>query len=106
MSNDKNYIDNDELEQELKKYIETEIVSERLGQILIDFHDHILQHKNFRGYRQDLKDEMKSYSLYRIIKRGLKTWNPNNGGKAFSYLTRAIFMNFITVISKYYRKLN
>jgi hypothetical protein len=106
MSNDKNYVDNDELEQELKKHIETGNVSERLGQILIDLHDHILQHKNFRGYRQDLKDEMKSYSLYRIIKRGLETWNPEKGGKAFSYLTRAIFQNFITIISRYYRRLN
>lgn len=71
MSSERYYVDNDELEKELENYLKTANISERLGQILIDLHDHILQHKNFRGYRQDLKDEMKSYSLYRIIKRGL-----------------------------------
>lgn len=49
---------------------------------------------------------MKSYSLYRLIKRGISTWDPNRGCKAFSYLTRAIFHNFITIISRYYHKLN
>ena len=63
-------------------------------------------HRNFRGYRQDLKDEMKGYSLLRIIKCGLNSFDPNRGCKAFSYLTRAIFQNFITIITRYYRKLN
>ena len=49
---------------------------------------------------------MKSYSLYRLIKRGISTWDPNRGCKAFSYLTRAIFHNFITILAKYYKKLN
>lgn len=49
---------------------------------------------------------MKGYSLLRIIKCGLKTYDPKRGFKAFSYLTRAIFQNYITIITRYYRKLN
>lgn len=106
MADKKNYIDNDELEQEMSKYRLTHQVSERLGQILIDLHDHILQHQNFRGYRQDIKDEMRSYSLLRLLKRGLDTYNPDKGCKAFSYFTRAVFQNFLTVLQRYYRTLN
>lgn len=106
MATKNNYVNNDELQMQMKDYIQTGQISERLGQILIDLHDHILEHKNFRGYRPDLKDEMKSYSLYRIIKRGLRTWDPNRGCKAFSYITRAIFHNYITILARYYSKLN
>lgn len=68
-------------------------------------HDHILTHKNFNRYNQDLKDEMKSYSLFRILKCGLKSYK-FDGSSPFSYFTRAVFQNYITVIMRYYRKLN
>ena len=64
-----------------------------------------MRHSNFCRYRQDLKDEMKSYSLFRIIKKGLQSFNPEKA-KAFSYFTRAVFVNYITVIRRYYKKLN
>ena len=68
-------------------------------------HDNVLRHKNFNRYRQDLKDEMKSYSLYRILKCGLKSFKFGTS-KPFSYFTRSIFLNYITVISRYYDRLN
>lgn len=77
-----NYIDNDELERELENWRqsaenpEERVPSERLGQLLMSMHDGILHHKNFNKYRKDLKEEMKSYSLYRILKCGLKSFNP------------------------------
>ena len=80
--------------------------SERLGEILIALHDHILQHRNFARYRQDLKDEMKSWSLFRILKRGLATYDSSRGSTPFSYFTRAVFMNYYSVIMKYYKEIN
>lgn len=68
-------------------------------------HDHILNHRNFRGYRKDLKDEMKSFSLFRILKCGLKSFKFGTS-KPFSYFTRAIFLNYLTCIGKYYEHLN
>ncbi len=106
-----NYIDNTELEEELDKWrlsadkVEDRIPSERLGQMLLSMHDGVLRHKNFNKYRQDLKEEMKSYSLYRILKCGLKSFDKNRA-KAFSYFTRSIFMNYITVIMRYYKLIN
>lgn len=70
----------------------------------MDLHNGILKHKNFSGYRQDLKDEMKSYSLYRILKNGLFTFDFSKS--PFSYFTRAVFCNYMNVIKRYYRRLN
>lgn len=67
-------------------------------------HDRILLHENFRRYRQDLKDEMKSWSLFRIFKRGLFTYNFQTS--PFSYFTRAIFVNYAQVLKRYYQKTN
>jgi len=73
--------------------------------MLLSMHDGVLRHKNFNKYRQDLKEEMKSYSLYRILKCGLKSFDKNKA-KAFSYFTRAIFTNYVTVVMRYYKRLN
>lgn len=97
------YIDNDELERELEAWrdsasdVEQRVPSERLGQLMMTMHDNVLRHRNFCRYRQDLKEEMKSYSLFRIFKCGLKSFKFGKA-KAFSYFTRSIFLNYITVI--------
>lgn len=49
---------------------------------------------------------MKSYSLFRIFKCGIKSWKPDKGCRAFSYFTRAVFQNYISVLSKYYSRIN
>lgn len=109
--NGANYLDNDEFERELAAWRASaedpaeRVPSERLGQLLMALHDGVLRHKNFRRYHQDVKDDMKSYSLYRILKNGLKSYDPSKA-KAFSYFTRAVFTNYVTAVMRYYRKLN
>ena len=71
---------------------------------MLDLHDGILRHKSFCHYRQDLKEEMKSYSLLRIFKNGLKSYS--FGKSPFSYFTRSIFLNYMTICARYYRRLN
>lgn len=113
MKNKQNfYIDNTELAAELQKWQDSAVdphertPSERLGEMLILLHDKILQHKNFSGYRQDLKEDMKSYSLFRIIKCGLASYDPSKGSTPFAYFTRAIFLNYYACLAKYYKRLN
>lgn len=106
-----NYIDNEELQAEMNKWRDSaenpddRVPSERLGQILVTLHDGVLKHTSFRGYPQDLKDEMKSFSLYCIFKRGLKSYK---FGKStpFAYFTRSAFLNYTTVLKRYYKQLN
>lgn len=111
MKNKENYINNEDLQIEMDAWRasaedpDERVPSEKLGQLLITMHDHILNHRNFRGYRQDLKDEMKSFSLFRILKCGLKSFKFGTS-KPFSYFTRAIFLNYLTCIGKYYERLN
>lgn len=49
---------------------------------------------------------MKSYSLFRIVKCGLKSYDPSKGSTPFAYFTRAIFLNYYTCLGKYYKRLN
>lgn len=79
--------------------------SERLGELLILLHDRIMGSGSFRGYRQDLKDEMRSFSIYRILKCGLKSYDFSKKNP-FGYFTRAIQMNYIQVLKQYYNRLN
>ena len=57
-------------------------------------------------YSRDLKDEMVSYSLWRILKSGLKRYDPAKGSTPFAYFSAAAFRNYVTVIKKYYKALN
>ena len=74
--------------------------------MLLEMHDGILKHSNFRNYRQDLKDEMKSYSLYRILKCGLKSFKFDGKSTPFAYFSRSIFLNYYTVLGRYYKRIN
>ena len=105
------YIDDGELLAELERWRDSapsprdRTPSERLGQLMLTLHDHVLSNACFRGYSRDVKDEMKSYSLYRVFKRGLASFRFGTS-KPFSYFTRAVIMNYITVARRYYRELN
>lgn len=105
-------INNDELEAEILKYQasspdkKSRTASERLGQILLDLHNNILRNKNFNRYPQEVKEDMRSDSLVRVFRWALSSWDSTKGHKAFSYLTRCIFVNYISSVMKYYKKLN
>lgn len=102
-----NYIDDAELRKELVKWRrsgkrpEDRTPSERLGELLLLLHDRMLGHFKFRGYPQEVKEDMRSYSLLRVFKRGLATYKFS--GSPFSYFTRGVYMNYVTFLRKRYR---
>jgi len=111
MAEKRNYLDNGELYLELVKWRDSSrdpaqrTPSERLGELLMLLHDRIMGCGRFRGYRQDLKEEMKSFSLYRILKCGLKSYDFSKKNP-FGYFTRAVWMNYVQVLKQYYNRLN
>lgn len=111
MAEKQNYLDNAEFYRELQKWRDSNkdpaqrMPSERLGELLMLLHDRIMGSGRFRGYRQDLKEEMKSFSLYRILKCGLKSYDFSKKNP-FGYFTRAVWLNYIQVLKQYYNKLN
>lgn len=74
------YCTNKDLIFELEKWRdsavrpEDRIISEELGKMLIEIGKKLLNHSNFRNYPAELKEDMLSFGLYKIIK-GLKTYN-------------------------------
>ena len=105
------YIENSEFLKELEKWRDSAEApeerqpSEKLGEMLLKLHDQILKHKNFCRYSISLQEEMKSYSLFRILKCGLSSFDFQKTSP-FSYFTRAVFQNYIQVINKYYKHIN
>lgn len=90
----KNYIDAEEFLREVIQSQKIGQCTERLGQLLLDLHDHVLTMSRFVKKPQDVKDEIKSYSLYRILSRGLLTFEDTSSAKrCFNYFSTSAINN-------------
>ena len=69
-------------------------ISNALGRTLLDTADFVMRNKRWRGYPQDLKDDMKSRAMERCM-RGCQLVKLELGPqKVFSYFTRIIWLAF------------
>lgn len=59
-------------------------------------HDKVLNFPKFRKYIPEDKQEMKSYSIYRFLKRGLFTIDAAKN--PFSYITSGAVMNYMNYL--------
>ena len=92
----KNYMDAEELKLEIIKSKELNQPTERFGELMLILHDNVLRHKKFVMLPQDIKDELKSYSLLRIFKRGIITVDSSlTAKKIFNYFSSACMMNMM-----------
>ena len=66
--------------------------------------NHIMQSRSFNGYNADVKDEIVSESVLKIMKN-LKNFNPSKG-TIFNYWTRCVFTAATVYLAKYYRDKN
>ena len=100
------YIEPKELYDEYKKSKEDESCTERLGELFILLTDHLLQSASFRRYPVHVKQDMKSYALYKLV-RSVQTVKLSMSPKQiFNYCTRSAWVAFITEIQKYYKVIN
>jgi hypothetical protein len=81
-----------------------------LGGMLMLLADRIKGHSNFRNYNESLKDDMKSFALYKMV-RGLRTvkcgtCSEADSKRVFNYFTRACFNAYLTVIGRHYKQMN
>ena len=104
------YCTNKELQAELIKWRdsakepEDRILSEELGRMLLAIANKFLNHSNFRNYSKELKEDMRSYGIYKVI-RGLKHYN-FKFNNPFAWVTQAFYNSFLTIIGKHYRHIN
>ena len=105
MTNDKEfYINPDDLKNEVEITQRNKQCTDKLALFLIKLHKKVLNFPSFRNYSIDEKDEMMSYSLERLMKRGIYTADINKN--IFSYFTTGIYTNFQNHLKRYYKRLN
>ena len=89
-----NYIDSTEFLNEVIQSQKNGACTPRLGQLLLELHQHILTLSRFSKKSQDMKEEMQSYSLYRILSKGLFSFDSTESeSKCFNYFTTAAINN-------------
>lgn len=89
-----NYIDAEEFLKEVIQSQNDGKCTERLGQLLIELHDHILTLSRFVKKTPQIKDEIKSYSLWRILSRGILTFDTTSTARrCFNYFTTSAVNN-------------
>ena len=81
-----------------------------LGNMLMLLATRIQGHSNFRNYDKSLKEDMKSFALYKMV-RGLRTvkcgtCSEEDAKRVFNYFTRACFNAYLTVIGRHYKQMN
>ena len=101
------YFDSDQFDQLFRKFHDEGDVQagNQFAEMLYTLHQHILCHGNFRGYSQEMKSELIQDSLWRMMRNGLRSFNPEKG-TWFSYLSRSVFLNFYAYLKRYYQRLN
>lgn len=105
MTNDRQYyIDPDDLKNEVEITQRNKQCTDKLATYLITLHKKVLNFPAFRSYSIDEKNEMMSYSLERILKRGIYTADVNKN--LFSYFTSGIYTNYQNHLKRYYKRLN
>ena len=105
MKDDKEfYINPDDLKNEVEITQRNKQCTDKLSMFLIKLHKKGLNLPAFRNYSRDEKDEMMSYSLERIIKRGIYTADINKN--LFAYFTTGIYTNYQNHLKRYYKRLN
>lgn len=105
MTNDKEfYINPDDLKNEVEITQRNKQCTDKLALFLIKLHKKVLNFPSFRNYSIDEKYEMMSYSLERLMKRGIYTADINKN--LFSYFTTSIYTNYQNHLKRYYKRLN
>ena len=68
--------------------------------------EHLLTHKNFRGYPKHIKDDMMSDGVLKCL-INLKNIDPIKAPTTlFSYYTRCLWCSFVTTLKYHYKHLN
>lgn len=107
---DRFYCTNKDLQAELIKWRdsaekpEDRIISEELGKMMIMIADKLLNHSSFRNYPLEVKQDLRSLGLLKLI-RGLKNYN-FKFNNAFAYFTQALWNSYITGLTKHYKQIN
>lgn len=101
---DNYYIDPEELKQSIIEMQEIGHMTDRFARHLLLIQEKVLKFPRYRGYTQEIKDEMRSHNVQRWVKNGWKTIDPNKN--PFAYITQGCYLNFLQAVTNYFRQFN
>lgn len=81
------------------------MVGDRLGQMLLDIARHLTQHLRFNRYPEDIKEDLVSDAVLKMI-NNLKNIKEEKKGGCFSYFTACAWCSFIDTLAKHYKEYN
>lgn len=102
----KQYCSNKEMIAELQKFKDTNIMSNELGKMFMDIANKLGGHTNFRYYNNNVKDELISAAIHRMVANAHKFDLLRPGGNAFAYFTQVAWNAFVFACKKHYKHIN
>lgn len=79
-------------------------ITNELGTMLLQIGNKLLNHSNFRNYPKEMKEDMRSYGILKVIK-GLKNYN-FKFNNPFAWMTQAFYNSYLIIIGKHYKHIN
>lgn len=102
----KQYCSNKEMIAELQRYKDTGVMSENLGKMFIDIANKLSGHTNFRYYNNNIKDELISCAIHRLVANAHKFDLERKNANAFAYFTQVAWNAFVMACKQYYKHVN
>lgn len=103
MKENKNYIDPQEFYDQYKVSKANNMCTERLGVLFITLTDHILRSPNFNRYPTQVKEDLKSHALLKLVK-SLDTVKLNfSPAQIFNFATRTVYTAFLSELGRHYK---
>ena len=102
----KQYCSNKEMICELQKYKDTGIMSNELGRMFMDIANKLGGHTSFRYYNNNIKDELISCAIHRLVANAHKFDLQRENANAFSYFTQVAWNAFVMACKQHYKHIN
>ena len=99
------YLTSDDIYEEWKKYKETGVVSEKMGEQMLTLARHVMEHRKFVRYSQEMKDEMVQDGVLKILKN-IHNMKSEFRKSFFNYWTRCVFTAAVVYLAKHYKRVN
>jgi hypothetical protein len=102
----KQYCSNKEMIAELQQFKDTGVMSDSLGKMFIDIANKLGGHTSFRYYNNNIKDELISCAIYRMVANAHKFDLTRENANAFSYFTQVAWNAFVFACKQHYKHMN
>lgn len=98
------YIDPNELKESVIEMQELGYMTERFAKHLLTIQEKVIQFPRYRGYPEEIKEEMRSHNQMRWVMKGWQTIKADKN--CFAYITQGCYLNFLQAVTNYFRRFN